>query len=70
MTARGPVGELHTIAWLADRLQVSTRQAKRLIASGDVQSVKVGARGVRTTEEWVQDYLRRRVSGGRGRKTA
>jgi hypothetical protein len=64
------VGELHNIAWLADRLQVSTRQAKRLIASGDVQSVKVGARGVRTTEDWVQDYLRRRVSGGRGRKTA
>lgn len=63
MTAPEP---LRTPADVAGRLAVNLRTAQRLMSSGQIRTIRVGAQ-LRTTDAWVGEYLERNASGGRGR---
>lgn len=51
----------------ATRLGVSRRTVERLFTSGAIRTTKVGRQN-RTTDQWIDEYLERRASGGRGRR--
>ena len=41
----------------ADRLHVSVMTIRRLGAAGDLEEIRVGKRGIRITEQSVDEYL-------------
>lgn len=69
MTAHESVGELRSAAHVSVRLGVSKRTVERLFATGAIRTTKVGRQN-RTTDRWVDEYLERNASGGRGRRSA
>jgi excisionase family DNA binding protein len=60
---------LRTPDEVAARLVVNRRTAQRLMSSGAIRTTRVGVQ-LRTTDQWVDEYLKRNTSGGRGRHVA
>ena len=54
-----PADNLMTKQNVADALQISTRTVHKLTISGELQTTKVGARGIRITREAFDSYLRK-----------
>lgn len=50
-----------TVAETARRLSVSPRQVWRLIHDGEVETVRIGTRGVRVLTRSLLDYLERQA---------
>lgn len=53
-------------AYVGERLAVHLRTAQRLMSSGQIRTVRVGTQ-LRTTDRWIDEYVERNASGGRGR---
>jgi|APSaa5957512622_1039677.scaffolds.fasta_scaffold31761_2 hypothetical protein len=55
--APAPVPNCHRTSYAAERLDCSIRQIWRLIGSGRLKTVKLGARATRVTDQSLQDVL-------------
>jgi excisionase family DNA binding protein len=53
---------LLTSSEAAERLRISARSLRRLAASGEIPTVRVGARGVRFRAADVHEYIRQRAT--------
>jgi excisionase family DNA binding protein len=60
-TMTEPELQLLTVADVADRLRISTRQVWRLIADDELETVRIGSRAVRVPASSVKAYLARQV---------
>jgi len=58
-TMTEPDLQLMTVADVADRLRISTRQVWRLIADGELETVRIGSRAVRVPTASVVAYVAR-----------
>lgn len=56
-----PEPDLYTVKEAAFRLSTSTRQVWRLIADGDLETVRVGARAVRVPRVSLTGYIARQA---------
>lgn len=61
MTTMTDVPAVLTVPEVADRLRVSTRQVWRLIRDDELETVRIGARGVRVTVDQLSAYLARQA---------
>ena len=58
---------LLTVADVAERLRVSTRQVWRLIHDDELETIRIGARGVRVPAASLAAYVARQVERERDR---
>lgn len=58
--------EYFTVSEVADRLHVSERLVRRLIASGELRAVKIGSRVIRITDGDLAQFVRPAVGSRSG----